>query len=179
MNQLEDIYKENKNLIWSIYHKLKPNVTHMDRDDWFQVGSIGLIKAIKTYDAEKGFSFSTFAWRIVENEMLMELRKYTAKKRSNDLPDISINTPITETSTIEDVLQDMDNLEDMVINNEMKKEIAYSLPELLTTREAKILASTLIGYSQSEIARQMSISQAQVSRILNKTIIKVRNLLIQ
>ncbi|HBC99830.1 MAG TPA: hypothetical protein DC053_11505 [Lachnoclostridium sp.] len=143
---------------------------------------IGLIKAADTFDIEKGNRFATYAARVIQNDILMYIRK---NKRY--LPIISFETIIPGTDenplTIEDTLSYEDeqlmNLEQAEQTLELHN-IIHSLPD----RECKIICLLYgIGesrsYRQNEVAKRLGLSQSYISRleknILKKMKIKLKN----
>ncbi len=151
-------------------------------EDYESVAMIGLIKAADTFDIEKGNRFATYAARVIQNDILMYIRK---NKRY--LPIISFETIIPGTDenplTIEDTLSYEDeqlmNLEQAEQTLELHN-IIHSLPD----RECKIICLLYgIGesrsYRQNEVAKRLGLSQSYISRleknILKKMKIKLKN----
>ena len=152
-----------------------------EMDDLISIGTIGLIKAIHTFDAQKASRLSTYAARCIDNELLMLLR---SKKKSNR--EVSLYDPIgTDKEGNEISLLDIIETEpvDVVKNYSLKQDIAHLyqlLPKVLTTREREIikLRSGLYGeqeLTQREIAKRLNISRSYVSRIEKNAILKLRS----
>lgn len=148
-------------------------------DDIVSIGTIGLIKAIDTFKAEKGIKLSSYAARCIENEVLMFFRN--AKKSEKD---ISINEPI-ETDKNGNTLILMDIMsapEDIAGNVDIKiktEKLKKYIREILTPREQTIinLRYGLEGqknYTQREIAKKLNISRSYVSRIEKKAVSTLR-----
>lgn len=102
-------FNENQNLIWECYHKL--NIYESNghtKEDYFQIGAIGLIKAIDTYDMRKGMQFSTFACKCIMNELGMAIRATQRTSRLANNIAISMDTPIGEddSTTVVDYVAD-------------------------------------------------------------------------
>ena len=93
MEQLERdrLITENIRLVYYVYEKLSKNdITVRYKDDIVSEGTLGLIKAARNFDGDKGYKFATYAVRCIRNEMLMFLRRL-----NRQVPyEISINTPI-------------------------------------------------------------------------------------
>ena len=148
-------------------------------DDIVSIGTIGLIKAIDTFKAEKGIKLSSYAARCIENEVLMFFRN--AKKSEKD---ISINEPIeTDKNGNTLVLMDMMSAqEDIAGNVDIKiktEKLKKYISEILTPREQTIinLRYGLEGqknYTQREIAKKLNISRSYVSRIEKKAVSALR-----
>ncbi len=151
-----------------------------DTEDLLSVGTIGLIKAVSTFNAERG-RLATYAARCAENEILMLLR--SNKKYSRE---VSLYDPIGvdkdgETVSLVDVIEtdSRDTLEDMILEQDVK-ELYEAYSHCLKPNEQKVLRMRygLFGgreYTQREIAQQMGISRSYVSRIEKKAIEKIRD----
>ena len=151
-----------------------------EMDDLISIGTIGLIKAIHTFDAQKASRLSTYAARCIDNELLMLLR---SKKKTNR--EVSLYDPIgTDKEGNEISLLDIIETEpvDVVKNYSLKQDIArlyQLLPKVLTTREREIIKLRYGLYgeqelTQREIAKRLNISRSYVSRIEKNAILKLR-----
>ncbi len=152
-----------------------------EMDDLISIGTIGLIKAIHTFDAKKASRLSTYAARCIDNELLMLLR---SKKKTNR--EISLYDPIgTDKEGNEISLLDVIETEpvDVVKNYSLKQDIErlYKLlPQVLTVREHEIIKLRYGLYgekelTQREIAKRLNISRSYVSRIEKNAILKLRS----
>ena len=152
-----------------------------EMDDLISIGTIGLIKAIHTFDAQKASRLSTYAARCIDNELLMLLR---SKKKSNR--EVSLYDPIgTDKEGNEISLLDIIETEpvDVVKNYSLKQDIArlyQLLPKVLTTREREIIKLRYGLYgeqelTQREIAKRLNISRSYVSRIEKNALMKLRS----
>lgn len=151
-----------------------------DLDDLISIGTIGLIKAVSTFDSNKSNRLSTYAARCIDNELLMMLR--ARKKYSRD---VSLYEPIgTDKEGNEINLLDIIESppEDVVENYSVKQDIQKAL-QLLTTclsyKEYEVirLRFGLYGeqeYTQREIAKRLNISRSYVSRIEKNALLKLR-----
>lgn len=148
--------------------------SNTDQEDLISIGTIGLIKAVNTFDQSKGIRLSSYAARCIENEILMYFRS-TKKSAQN----ISMNEPIDSDKdgsalTLMDVLATDDNILDD-IDRKIKCEQLYKYLKKLSAREQKIL---LLRYglngrepqTQREVAQQLGISRSYVSRIEKKAL---------
>ncbi len=153
-----------------------------DLDDLISIGTIGLIKAVTTFDTSKSNRLSTYAARCIENELLMMLR--ARKKYSRD---ISLYEPIgTDKEGNEINLLDIIEgpMEDVVENYSEKQDIQKALrlvTDRLSPREYEVirLRFGLFGeeeYTQREIAKRLKISRSYVSRIEKNALLKLRSL---
>lgn len=153
-----------------------------DLDDLISIGTIGLIKAIHTFNGEKSNRLSTYAARCIDNELLMLLR---SKKKTNK--EVSLYEPIgtdkegNEISLL-DVIESapVDVVENCTVRDNTIAVLA-AMPKLLTEKEYQVLCCRygLFGQeeqTQREIAEKLSISRSYVSRIEKNAIQKLRTI---
>ena len=151
-----------------------------ETEDLLSVGTIGLIKAVNTFNADKGSKLATYAARCVENEVLMKLR--SNKKLARE---VSLYEPIGvdkdgETVSLMDVIE-MENPEtiDGLILDQDIKEMYRAFDRCLTDPEKQVI-SMRYGlfrgreHTQREIAARMGISRSYVSRIEKRAIGKLQ-----
>nr|WP_297885959.1 RNA polymerase sporulation sigma factor SigK [uncultured Blautia sp.] len=153
-----------------------------DLDDLISIGTIGLIKAVSTFDTKKSARLSTYAARCIENELLMMLR--SKKKRSRE---VSLYEPIgTDREGNEINLLDImesppvDIVEEFATKQEIKKLLA-GLKTALTPKEYQVICLRygLFGIpqeTQKTVAGQLHISRSYVSRIEKNALLKLRSL---
>lgn len=158
----------------------KYSMTDKETDDLISIGTIGLIKAIDTFDEEKGIRLATYASRCIDNELLMMLR---SNKRLNK--EVYLYDPIgsdREGNEINllDIIEetDTDVAENIVLEEDIKK-LYKVIGKVLTDREREIifLRYGLVGQrevTQREIAKKLGISRSYVSRIEKKALKKLR-----
>ncbi len=146
------------------------------QEDMVSIGTIGLIKAVNTFDSEKKIKLATYASKCIENEILMYLRK-TGRQRS----EISLDEPLsTDRDGNELVLGDIISSDDGPVSANLEKE---SELEMLNnaiqklTDDEKLIISLRFGINgkkrktQKEVAEILDISQSYISR-LEKKIVK-------
>lgn len=145
-----------------------------EQDDLVSIGTIGLIKAIDTFNADKNIKLSSYASRCIENEILMHIR--STKKNSLDLSlDESIDTDKDGNPlTLMDIMATEDNILDE-LDLKMNSEKMYGFIGQLSPRERNIIIMRygLNGrkpMTQKEVADKLDISRSYVSRIEKKTI---------
>ena len=151
-----------------------------EMEDLLSVGTIGLIKAVNTYNMNKGSRLATYAAKCVENEILMLFR--AGKKFSRE---VSIYDPIGtdkdgETVSLMDILETegKEAIEQIILKQDVKDLYAAYEKELKETEKAVIrMRYGLFGsreHTQREVAKQLGISRSYVSRIEKKAIEKLR-----
>lgn len=150
-----------------------------DQDDLVSIGTIGLIKAVNTFDSSKGIRLSSYAARCIENEVLMFFRN--GKKSAQD---VSMNEPIDtdkegNTLTLMDVMSTEDNIVDNLDIKIKSEQLKKYLVEVLTPRE-RIIIELRYGLNgsrpltQREVAQRLKISRSYVSRIEKKALLTLR-----
>ncbi len=175
----EKLIRHNLRLVAHITKKYKNS--SLDADDLISIGSIGLMKAIKTFSYEKGNSFSTYASRCIENEILMTFRADKKNANAIYLEDvISIDKDGNDLSLYEILQDDSTNVEKDVENKIIYKKIEKIILEKLTTREKDILIRRygLMGHipkTQIELAEEMKISRSYISRLEKKALFLIKN----
>ena len=154
--------------------------SNCEQDDLISIGTIGLIKAIDSFDCSKGTRLATYAARCIENEVLMYFR--TIKKNSQT---ISINEPIDIDSegnplTLMDVMSHDDTIADDIDTDIKTKQLYKYVESLANSREKEIIIRRYGLYNQREltqreIAEHFGISRSYVSRIEKKVIEYLRD----
>lgn len=160
-----------------VAHIIKKFDCKEENEDLISIGTIGLIKAINTYNQGKGTKLATYASRCIENEILMHLR---SKKNKGE---VSLQEPIgVDKEGNEITLFDVLGSDPDAVLNEVELEIAqeklYKIIEKLRSREKKVLEMRFgipagERKTQKEIARELGISRSYVSRIEKKVICKL------
>ncbi len=150
-----------------------------EQEDLISIGTIGLIKAIDSFDADKGARLATYAARCIENEILMFYRS-----RKKDAGNISVNEPIDTDSegnplTLIDIISVDDTIcDDIDLKNKTAK--LYSLIENINDERDKEIIIRRYGLynqkemTQNEIAKALGISRSYVSRIEKRVIEELR-----
>lgn len=151
-----------------------------DTDDLISIGTIGLIKAIDTFNAKKGTKLATYASRCIENEILMHFR--TAKKQAND---VYLNDTLEVDKdgnplTIEDTVSSPDDLAENLEIKVRWEKVAKIIENMDDEREKEII---ILRYgldnkkplTQREVAQRLNISRSYVSRIEKKVLKDIKN----
>lgn len=150
----------------------------IDHDDLISIGTVGLIKAVETYQPTKGTKFATYAARCIQNEILMQIR--TLKKTRKD---VSLYSPIGMDKegneiTIGDLLKsDTDDTEEQV-SQRMEIKSMLKLLDVLDERERKVIEMRFgltdgNEWTQNEVADQLGISRSYVSRLEKRALLKM------
>lgn len=175
MEQLERdrLITENIRLVYYVYEKLSKNdITFRYKDDIVSEGTLGLIKAARNFDGDKGYKFATYAVRCIRNEMLMFLRRL-----NRQVPyEISINTPIGKDKDGNELCL-ADTLESEYGNpeTEIDKSVFYAFMDKQKPKDKKLVAAICNGFSQKDIAKELNVLQPTVSRRLSRLKKRAKN----
>ena len=138
-------------------------------EDLFQIGCVGLIKAVDSFDFEKNIKFSTYAAKVIRNEILMTLRKKHINAQSLD----ELFTIDGFETSLMDMISDNICMEDNLISI-MYLEQAFSK---LNNNEKKIIYLHFIkGTKQHELAKMMGFTQSYISKMISEIIKKMRRI---
>lgn len=153
--------------------------TGEDVDDLISIGTIGLIKAITTFNKEKGNRLATYAARCIENEILMNLRATKRVKSEVYLQDpIGVDKEGNEISLMDVLGTDSDAVTDQIADKFQQQRLHEKIKTVLKGREQKVIElryGLINGASktQREIAKLLGISRSYVSRIEKRAIKKL------
>lgn len=173
----EKLIEHNLRLV--VYIAKKFESSNVDIDDLISVGTIGLIKAINSFDGSKQIKLATYASRCIENEILMHLRKVVRTKG-----EMSLDEPLNvdwegNVLLLSDVLGTDSDVTCKDVENDEEKDILIKTFKRLPPRERQIvrLRFGLLGAqkkTQKEIADLMGISQSYISRLEKKVMKKLK-----
>ncbi|MGN1330523.1 MAG: RNA polymerase sporulation sigma factor SigE [Clostridia bacterium] len=168
-----------RNLRLVVYIAKKFENTGIDLEDLISIGTIGLMKAINTFNADKNIKLATYASRCIENEILMYLRRNNKIKG-----ELSIDEPLNQDRDGNELLlSDILGTDEDLIYKNLEEEVDYKLLKVaiskLTDKEKYImnLRFGLSGYkekTQKEVADMLGISQSYISRLEKKIMLKMR-----
>lgn len=134
-----------------------------EREDYFQIGAIGLCKAAMTYEQGRG-AFNTYASRCIDNEIFMQLRIEMARRHDRQAVRLDAGKGKSEQMTLAESLPALENAE-----------TAYGAIDLLdqiekrfTGTEKRILRLHMDGRGQEDIGRAVNLSQSYVSRVIRR-----------
>ena len=167
------------NLRLVVYIARRFENTGVDTDDLISVGTIGLIKAVNSFNAEKNIKLATYASRCIENEILMHLRRTTKLKS-----EVSFDEPLnTDAEGNELVLSDIMGTDGDIVYKKIENGVETELLGLALTRlndrerEIMSLRYGLNGdeeKTQREVADMLGISQSYISRLEKKIIVRLK-----
>lgn len=168
------------NLRLVVYIARKFDNTGVDPEDLVSVGTIGLIKAINSFKADKNIKLATYASRCIENEILMYLRRMVKIKS-----EVSFDEPLnTDWEGNELLLSDILGTDSDTVYKDIEisveKQLLRDALKKLPEREQKIMYMRfgLAGYeemTQKDIADLLGISQSYISRLEKKIISRLKN----
>lgn len=162
----------------------KYSMSYHDTEDLISIGTIGLIKAINTYDSRKGNRLATYASRCIENELLMKLRQEKKVAR-----EVSLYEPIgtdkegNEINLMDIIRSDEDEILSELIVKEQTGRLKDMIPKVLDEKELRVISLRYGLYqdsvmTQREVAELLNISRSYVSRIEKKALLKLRSALL-
>lgn len=173
------LIEHNLRLVAHIVKKYASTVP--EQDELISTGTVGLIKAVSTFDYTNGAKFATYASRCIENEILMSFR--SAKKTAGD---VYINEPVEtdrdgNTLTLMDLIDDGTDIHEQVDLLIRSRQLYEFLGKCLDGRELEIIVYRygLYGnspHTQSETSRKLNISRSYVSRLEKKAVEKLRKM---
>lgn len=158
----------------------KYNNLERDMDDLISIGTIGLIKAVNTYDESKGNRLVTYASRCIENELLMLLRKEKKCAREVSLYEpIGVDKEGNEISLLDIIHCEDDNILNLLVYSSNVKRLYEELTALPDLRERQVLILRYGLYGgeelpQREVAKLLGISRSYVSRIEKRALEHLR-----
>lgn len=173
----EKLIEHNLRLV--VYIAKKFESSNVDIDDLISVGTIGLIKAVNSFDGNKQIKLATYASRCIENEILMHLRKVVRTKS-----EMSLDEPLNvdwegNVLLLSDVLGTESDVTCKDVENDEEMDILIKTFKQLPPRERQIvrLRFGLLGAqkkTQKEIADLLGISQSYISRLEKKVMKKLK-----
>ncbi len=173
----EMLIKHNMRLV---AHIVKKYTGAAETDDMLSVGSIGLIKAINTYESGHGTRLATYTARCIENEILMLIRAGKKHKGNMSLSDpVGTDKDGNELTLMDLLFEKEDKVFGSVEQKMTQEKFLSAIKELLSEREMQIVCMryALTGeapLAQREVAMKLKISRSYVSRIEKRALEKLR-----
>jgi len=168
-----------RNLRLVVYIAKKFENTGINVEDLISIGTIGLIKAINTFNPDKNIKLATYSSRCIENEILMYLRK-----NSNRKTEISFDEPLNvdwdgNELLLSDILGTDNDIICRHIENEVDKQLLHVALSKLNNREQKIMelrfgVKSGTSKTQKEVADLLGISQSYISRLEKRIILRLK-----
>lgn len=169
-----------RNLRLVVYIARKFENTGIGVEDLISIGTIGLIKAINTFNPSKNIKLATYASRCIENEILMYLRRNNRMKT-----EVSIDEPLNidwdgNELLLSDILGTDNDLIHRSLEDEVDRELLSTAMKKLSVREKRImelrfgLTNGGIEKTQKEVADMLGISQSYISRLEKKIISRLK-----
>ena len=165
-----------------VAHMIKHyNFDEKDVEEYISIGTIGLIKAVRTFNPGKGNRLATYAAKCIDNELLMALRGEKKKNKDISLQETIGTDKEGNEINIIDVLDtgEKNFLDSFILKQDVEK-MYGGIQNILSKREKEIIVYRygLLGYeeiTQRELAEKMGISRSYVSRIEKKALEKLKN----
>ncbi len=155
-----------------VAHVVKKYNGAAEADDLISCGTIGLIKAINSFQADKGTQISTYASRCIENEVLMFLRVSKKHQQVGSLNEsLGDDHDGNEISLVDIITDDKEQSDiDEAMHKQLMRKLVVAMKQKLSEREFKIISlryglSDHIALPQREVAKQLNISRSYISRI--------------
>lgn len=168
------------NLRLVVFLAKKYENTGVDLEDLVSIGTIGLIKGVRTYKLDKNIKLATYASRCIDNEILMFLRKNKKRRGEVSFEDsLSYDSEGNELH-LEDILGTDHDIVTKGIEKETEKQLLYQEIEKLSSRDRQIMIMRYGLYNhpemtQKDVAALLNISQSYISRIEKKVIRRLKN----
>ncbi len=167
-----------RNLRLVVYIAKKFENTGIGLEDLISIGTIGLIKAINTFRADKNIKLATYASRCIENEILMYLRK------TSKYVEVSIDEPLNvdwdgNELLLSDILSSEEDTVGMSLEMDEEKKTLRTALTCLSRREREIIELRFglrdgKEYTQKDVATMLGISQSYISRLEKRSIARLR-----
>ena len=170
------------NLRLVVFLAKKYESAKVDLEDLVSIGTIGLIKGIKTYSMDKNIKLATYASRCIDNEILMYLRKNKKIKTEVSFEDSLSYDGEGNELHLEDVLGTDANIVTRPLEDEYEKSLVLEEINKLPPRDKEIMVLRYgLGdreeMTQKDVAELLGISQSYISRIEKKTIRRLKTLM--
>lgn len=169
------------NLRLVVFLAKKYENTGVDLEDLVSIGTIGLMKGVKTFSMDKNIKLATYASRCIDNEILMFLRKNKKIKTEISFDEsLSFDADGNELH-LEDVLGTAPDLVTKPLEDEVNKKLMLDEIEKLSERDKEIITlryglNGRMEKTQKEVAELLGISQSYISRIEKKVIKRLKNI---
>ena len=169
-----------RNLRLVVYIARRFENTGIGVEDLISIGTIGLVKAVNTFNPEKNIKLATYSSRCIENEILMYLRKNSSNKA-----EVSIDEPLNvdwdgNELLLSDILGTDEDVTQKALEEEVDRQLLHLAMEKLSAREKSIMELRFgINHNgeektQKEVADLLGISQSYISRLEKRIIVRLK-----
>jgi len=173
LDELYDKYKHNILLIAKKYYLNDGN-----NDDIVQEGMLGFLKAINTFDSEKG-NFYSYLMKLVEHQIINAIKKSNALKNAPLNERYNLNSQgeleIEENDKVLGIPNDTLTPENRILMEENQKELTDLMSDKLSSFEREVLSLYLSGFSYCDIIEKLNVNYKSVDNALNRVKIKLHN----
>lgn len=173
-----ELIEHNLRLVAHVVKKYYPS--NADTEELISIGTVGLIKAVSTFNNSKSTRFATYAAKCIDNEILMYFR--SAKKSARD---VYLDEPVDvdkdgNSMSLMDIIAEDDNMVDRIDTMIKSRQLYGFVENSLDDREREIILYRYGLYgkkplTQREVAEKLDISRSYVSRIEKKALEKLKN----
>lgn len=165
--EYEELVTMNLGLVGLIVNGVTNDI--QEKDDLFQIGAIGLMKAANSFDEKRDVKFSSYAAECIRNEIFMEFRKKGVKARKANI--VSFDSPIKNNNgekklVVGDLIADpKQNFEEQNELNYLLEHVLNYIINILNSRERYVILCRAGGIIQEKLANELEISQSFISRV--------------
>lgn len=177
INEMIRDYRENNNqdafeMILKQYdrmiHRIIKNINNIEKDDLYSIAMIGFMKAINTFDESRGNQFNTYLYRVVTNEVYMEIRKTKFEKEYDIISaDKTVSNSEEENLNVINTIPSDVNIEEETIENEEYQWLYNTIDKFAEKNEMKgqVIKLLIKGMKQEDISKIVGCSRSYCSRI--------------
>ena len=173
MTEIEGLILNNQGLVYHVAHKFKSSLSNyrVSFEDVVGEGMIGLVKAAKKFEPERGFAFATFASLVITNEILLFLRK---QRKYMTHRTISLDAPIKNGDGEEFYIEIADPIDRFELSED--REAFKRITTQLSKADLDLMIKYYSGVPQRVLAEEFNLSQSYISRIVSRTVRKAQRL---
>lgn len=169
-------FKKYERMIYDCMKKLK---IYRDKEDYYQIGAIGLIRALETYDESKGFTKSTYFYKCISNEICREIKKENALCRGGGAEVVSLNAMAKgkEIELFEIIGSNVDVNKEYEVKEKIKT--LKKIVESLKPRDKEIMKYHLglddyPVLNQREIGEMLGLTRSYVGKLICNNLDKIK-----
>lgn len=171
------LIESNLRLVWKIVHKFRN--TGQDPEELFQIGVVGLIKAVGAFDVDRGCKLSGYAGMCIENEIKMDLRKVRRRRCESSFDQVVFTGEGGKELTLDSMIgTETDELERNMLREGDRKDVERAVDSLNGRDRSMIVMlyglESQPAKTQWETARALGVTQCWISRLEKKALDKMR-----